>query len=277
MRGLEINGSSPPGAFVGHVGYPRVYVGPLIPPTKGDTHVLDTPELWLGKDIQTIIDFRFSLIRGKSLLDIHDAVDPNSYLLDLHDLALSSASVDVDAKFRKKPRMAVSLSDETQPFGPSALIEKLQVSPSTSERRLEAVYYDADELAVDGMFELYRDGVEVSRIQRTLILGMLNDKDWRVMCEMLAPLATRILLVPVESSRTAKPEELAVVCRAANPQADVRCFENLPRALENAANDKFIVIAGSLYLIGAALVLLDPEFSACGDERGLNEWGGTRK
>ena len=174
MGKAEIDGSSPPGAFVGHVGYPRIYVGPLIPPTKGDTRLLDTPELWLGKDIQTIIDFRFSLIRGKSLLDVHDAVDPNSYLLDLHDLALSSASVDVDAKFRKKPRMAVTLSDETQPFGPSALIEKLQVSPSTGERRLEAVYYDGDELAVDGMFDLYRDGIEVSRIQRTLSLGMLG-------------------------------------------------------------------------------------------------------
>ncbi len=111
----------------------------------------------------------------------------------------------------------------------------------------------------------------------TLILGMLGDKDWRVMCEMLAPLATRILLVPVDSARTAKPEELAEACRAANPRAEVRCVENLTRALENAANDKFVVIAGSLYLIGAALVLLDPEFSANGDERGLNEWSGAQK
>ncbi len=179
LKSNEIVGSSPPGAFVGRIGYPKVYVGPLIPPTKGDTHVLDTPELWLGKDIQTIIDFRFSLVRGKSLLDVHDAVDPNSYLLDLHDLALSSASVDVDAKFRKKPRMAVTLSDETQPFGPSALIEKLQVSPSTGERKLEAVYYDGDELAVDGMFDLYRDGIEVSRIQRIFSLGMLGKQKQR--------------------------------------------------------------------------------------------------
>ncbi len=113
--------------------------------------------------------------------------------------------------------------------------------------------------------------------KHTLILGMLGDKDWRVMCEMLAPLAARILLVPVDSARTAKPEELAVVCRAANPRAEVRCVENLSHALECAANDEFVVIAGSLYLIGAALVLLDPEFSASGDERGLNEWGGAQK
>src|SRR5208337_1484022 len=170
----HVDGSSPPGAFVGHVGYPKVYLGPLIPPTKGDTAFLDTPELWLGKDIQTIIDYRFSLIRGKSLLDVHEAADPTKYLLDLHDLALSSRSVEVDANFAKKPRMAIVLSEETQPFGPSALIKDLRISPSTGERRLESVYYDDDQLAVEGIQELYQAGVEVSRIQKILSLGMLG-------------------------------------------------------------------------------------------------------
>jgi hypothetical protein len=140
---------------------------------------LDTPELWLGKDIQTIIDYRFSLVRGKSLVDIHDAVDPGRYLLDLHDLALSSSSVEVDAKFRKKPRMAVTLSEGTQPFGPSAMIQDMRIAPSTGERKLEAVYYDGDQLAVGGMVELYEDGVQVSRIQRILSLGMLGVRDQR--------------------------------------------------------------------------------------------------
>jgi hypothetical protein len=175
----QIDGSSPPGAFVGHVGYPKVYLGPLIPPSKGDTRFLDTPELWLGKDIQTIIDYRFSLIRGKSLVNVHDAVDPSKYLLDLHDLALSSSSVEVDAKFKKKPRMAVTLSEETQPFGPSAIIRDMTIAPSTGERKLEAVYYDGDQLAVGGMVELYQDGVQVSRIQRILSLGMLGVQEQR--------------------------------------------------------------------------------------------------
>ena len=115
------------------------------------------------------------------------------------------------------------------------------------------------------------------RTDRTLILGMLGDKDWQVMCDMLAPLASRIMLVPVDSARTATPEELAVVCRAANPQAEIHCIKTLSVALESAAEDAFVVIAGSLYLIGAALALLDPEFSGGGDERGLNEWGGGQK
>jgi hypothetical protein len=175
----QIDGSSPPGAFVGHVGYPRVYLGPLIPPSKGDTSLLDTPELWLGKDIQTIIDYRFSLVRGKSLVEIHEAVDPGKYLLDLHDLALSSSSVEVDAKFRKKPRMAVTLSENTQPFGPSAMIRDMKIAPTTGERKLEAVYYDEDQRAVDGMVELYEEGVQVSRIQRILSLGMLGVQEQR--------------------------------------------------------------------------------------------------
>ncbi len=170
----EVDGSSPPGAFVGHVGYPKVYLGPLIPPTKGDTRVLDLPELWLGKSIQEIIDYRFSLIRGKSLVEVHEASDPGKYLLDLHDLVLSSASVEVDAKFKKKPKMAVALSEETQPYGPSAMIRDMRIAPSTGERKLEKVYYDDDFLAAGGMVELYRSGVEVSRIQRVLSLGMLG-------------------------------------------------------------------------------------------------------
>lgn len=111
----------------------------------------------------------------------------------------------------------------------------------------------------------------------TLILGMLGDKDWQIMCQMLAPLARRIVLVPVDSTRTAKPEELAAACRAANPQTAVHCAANLREALAATADDEFVVIAGSLYLIGAALALLDPEFSQIEDEGNLNEWAGATK
>jgi hypothetical protein len=179
LASAEVDGSSPPGVFVGRVGYPRVYVGPLIPPRKGDTRFLDTPELWLGKTIKEIIDYRFTLIRGKSLLEVRDAQDPGRFLLDLHDLSLSSASVDVSAKFKKIPRMAVALSEETQPYGPSALIQNMEIVPGSGEQKLEAVYYDGDLLAAEGMVELYRDGVEVSRIQRILSLGMLGLEEQR--------------------------------------------------------------------------------------------------
>ena len=37
----------------------------MIPPIMGDTSVIDTPELWLDKSIDDIVDFRSMLIRGK--------------------------------------------------------------------------------------------------------------------------------------------------------------------------------------------------------------------
>ena len=43
----SIDGSSPPSVFVGSYGYPKVGVGPMLPPILGDTTVLDKPEEWL--------------------------------------------------------------------------------------------------------------------------------------------------------------------------------------------------------------------------------------
>src|SRR5512137_2239660 len=69
---LELEGSSPPGVFIGRFGWPKVQVGPLVPPIRGDTMEMDTPELWGGKSIDDIIKLRFQLVRGKSLANVKD-------------------------------------------------------------------------------------------------------------------------------------------------------------------------------------------------------------
>jgi dihydrofolate synthase/folylpolyglutamate synthase len=107
----------------------------------------------------------------------------------------------------------------------------------------------------------------------TLVMGILQDKDAMPMCEIIAPLARRILLVPVNSQRTASPQELAPICRKVNPNADVVECESLEGALANveATGDSFVLITGSLYLIGEAMELLKLHPVKNG-ERGLNEW-----
>ncbi len=104
----------------------------------------------------------------------------------------------------------------------------------------------------------------------TFILGFLGDKDWRLMCTTLAPLAATIFTVPVASERTAAATEVAEIFRQSNPAAKVFACGSLREALAQAAAEKFIVITGSLYLVGEALALLDPAFAGAGDERGLN-------
>src|SRR5438132_7595944 len=61
---VEMDGSSPPGVFVGRFGYPKVYVGPLVPPVHGDTQILDDPAAWIGHSMEDIVQLRSQLIRG---------------------------------------------------------------------------------------------------------------------------------------------------------------------------------------------------------------------
>jgi dihydrofolate synthase/folylpolyglutamate synthase len=106
----------------------------------------------------------------------------------------------------------------------------------------------------------------------TLIVGMLADKDWRPMCARLAGLAARILTVPVGSERTAKAAELAAVCRETLPLETIEC-SSLVDAAHQAVNDSFVVITGSLYLVGEALELLGLGPAGEASERRLNDWG----
>jgi dihydrofolate synthase/folylpolyglutamate synthase len=114
-------------------------------------------------------------------------------------------------------------------------------------------------------------------IRPALVLGILRDKDWPAMCEILAPFAERILLVPVHSERTAEPHGLAEVCCRANPSAQVIECASLAAALADTAGDSFVTIAGSLYLIGEAMELLQLSPVKANNERGLNEWSGVPK
>jgi dihydrofolate synthase/folylpolyglutamate synthase len=117
--------------------------------------------------------------------------------------------------------------------------------------------------------------------ERTLILGVLQDKDWREICEILSPLAGKIFVVPVASERSANPKDLAEICRTANPAEEIFVCDSLKDAFEKTGSrgrsphQNFIVITGSLYLVGEALELLG--FSpATKNERALNEWSSKR-
>jgi dihydrofolate synthase/folylpolyglutamate synthase len=108
------------------------------------------------------------------------------------------------------------------------------------------------------------------------IFGALADKNWPDICRLLAPLAAKVFTVPVASERTAKPADLAACFRRANPALEIMALENLAAALIACKNEPFVVITGSLYLVGEALEQFGFSPVAAG-ERGLNEWSATKK
>src|SRR5262249_30438741 len=111
-----------------------------------------------------------------------------------------------------------------------------------------------------------------------LILGVLSDKDWAGLAAALAPVAGRVLLVPVRSARSLAPASLAPICRETNPSAPVQVCASLAEALSHVERerDPIALLAGSLYLVGEALELLGLSTAPGVDESILNEWGGCQ-
>ena len=166
-----LDGSSPPGVFVGRFGYPKVFVGPLIPPVHGDTEVLDTPENWIGRTLDEIVGFRSQLVRGMHRTHVLD-VDGGGRIVELtRELALSTAATDVEATFARKPRGRLVLDEDVQPFGPSAPIQQFELGGYKVDPKLDRAYSDTDLRAKPAVVGLYRDGIAVSKIQRAFSVG----------------------------------------------------------------------------------------------------------
>jgi dihydrofolate synthase/folylpolyglutamate synthase len=105
-----------------------------------------------------------------------------------------------------------------------------------------------------------------------LVLGILRDKDWPGIARILAPLARRILLAPVSSERSASPVELERTCHEANPSAETLVCGSVAEALEKTIAEPFVLVTGSLYLVGEALEHLEGSPGRALPERSLNEW-----
>jgi hypothetical protein len=168
---LDLAGSCPPGVFVGRYGYPKVDIGPLVPPVFGDTSIMDTPEEWVGKSIHDITNFRFGLVRGKFRADVKEFQRAGKVVDYTRELALAINPLDVEVSFEKKPSGKIVLDDEIQPFGPSGRLAKLDISNPKYDHKMEKAHYDTDLKAAEAVKGLYKEGVLISRIQKAFSVG----------------------------------------------------------------------------------------------------------
>jgi len=179
LNNTDISGSSPPGVFVGRYGYPKVDVGPLVPPFHGDTEELDTPERWVGKDIDDIVSSRTKLIRGKHPVRVDKFQDSNRLIDYTRQMALAKKPAEVEAFFKKKPGGRITVSDSVQPYGPSGPLKKLDLGTIKFDKRLDKVHFDTDLKATKGVMNLYENDILISKIQRAFSVGSFGLKDNR--------------------------------------------------------------------------------------------------
>ena len=94
-----------------------------------------------------------------------------------------------------------------------------------------------------------------------LVAGFCGDKDIAGHLRTLAPLVARAWAVPIRNDRSLAPEDVAARMRSAGI-ADATPCATVPEALSAAsawarASKKTVVVCGSLFLVGEALVALD--------------------
>lgn len=179
----SIFGASPPSVFVGRFGYPKVNIGPMVPPVSGkEGRKFDDPKGWFGKGIDEVIDLRTELVRSNFQTNVRSARNPNK-LLDLtQELAMSADPVDTEIKLKRPPKIQLSYDGVLSPVGPTGNLERAELTENPKiDRPVEYLVSDTDALASDAIQELYEKGVEVYQTNRLMSAGLLGrDKNRRL-------------------------------------------------------------------------------------------------
>jgi hypothetical protein len=171
INSKSLDGASPPSVFIGRIGYPKVSIGPMVPPIHGDTAFMDTPELWGNIDITQLVEFRTNLVRGKLPINITDVNSSNKIVELTRELALASKSPEVEVKFSKIPTGQISLNDIEQPHGPSAPLLDFDVDNIKIDQKIEKAYFDGDLKARNAVIDLFNNGIFVSQLQKAFSVG----------------------------------------------------------------------------------------------------------
>lgn len=175
----DLFGSSPPSVFVGRYGYPAVRVGVSVPPETGDTSIYDQPEKWVGLGLNTILNYRLTLVLGFKVNDKRDVENP--LVRAFQEVALSVKPVDVEVRLSKPPKPDLLLDETNPPIGPRSPLEAYRVDSNPSIPRHVDKLYNDEVKAHEAVLYLYENGLPVSYIQRAFSIGAFGRKRDRVL------------------------------------------------------------------------------------------------
>lgn len=172
----DIFGASPSAFFVGDWNYPKVLVGPLVPPVHDGTDIFDLPEGWHGKNLDEIIRFRSLLVRSKEFVKVGDARNPTGYLEKSQEIVMSKRPVDVELVLKKTPHFGLEFSQFSPPTGPSGFVESIKIAENPKVPRVVDKITSDDIKASKGISILYDKDIAVSHISKLLSAGLLGEQ-----------------------------------------------------------------------------------------------------
>lgn len=184
LSGDAVQGPSPPSVFVGRYGYPKVQVGPLLPPNPArDPASLDDPRTWRDQDILGVLRMRSNLVRSKAEVDVRDARDATRSLETSRELAMSADPVDTEVELTKRSRfdpVQTEVDKRAAPMGPSVTARRARITENPSvPRRVDQAVSDTDARAKTVAWEMYDRGIADHKVQRLLSVGLLGQEQRR--------------------------------------------------------------------------------------------------
>ncbi|MEM5874784.1 MAG: hypothetical protein QW641_02555 [Candidatus Aenigmatarchaeota archaeon] len=168
----SFGGSSPPSVFI-PVKIKKV--GVLLPPNVQNSKIYEYPEEWYRKnfDIGKILEMRGYMVYLK--------MEKNNKNIEiLQNIALSKESIDLNVELKKKPRFIFLRDKYAIPIANPAIPNKIELQSDIKiERKIDYIVNDTDLKASNAVFEIYKDGIEKSRIERIFSSGLLGLKTER--------------------------------------------------------------------------------------------------
>lgn len=176
----EIFGSSPPALFVGRYNYPQVSVGPLIPPYLDENaQILNEPDLWFGTPMDTIVNYRTSLVRSIFRINVKKP-QGNRFLETSQQIIMAKNPVDTEAIFEKEPKFRLEFDSYSQPMGPIGKVEKVTIVENPKiHPRLDYIVSDTDLKAASAAISLHKMRFSVTQINQLLSAGLLGTSKYR--------------------------------------------------------------------------------------------------
>jgi DNA repair protein NreA len=180
VAGRDLIGSSPPTMFVGRHGYPKVSIGPMLPPDHRDeeaARLLDNPAGWLGLTIPDVVGLRSSLLRTTHLVRVDQAArNPDRITRLSQELAIAARPVDTEVRLKRVPQFGVpTVGEFTAPHGPTVGVERAQLAQNVRvENAVERATSDTDLRASEALGSLYHGGIDLYQVERILSAGMVG-------------------------------------------------------------------------------------------------------
>jgi len=185
----------------------------------------------------------------------------NTFAYRSHTLTLESLALTMPGSHQmKNASVAIAAVEELMAQGytitEAAMREGIEATRFAG--RFEIIGRDPD-IIIDGAhtpegMRLLKSTVKrlYPGVKPLVLLGMLKDKNYRKLAEIIVPLAREVICVPPLGDRALDPTELAAFVRELGVPAEAfpEIIEGFMRLMEKATKTDLILATGSLYMIG---------------------------